>query len=349
MVKRKTGILQNFTVWLPPLRSSILPLLAILTFIFSWIGAYPSGLVEEWYARDTFPTFSFFAGRFADTVAFAWLDPTIVIAVILLIQLIRKRRWKWLINIVAAAYLMFFWLWGLNYHRRPLASKLQMDAAQSSSQAIDQFARRAATEINRLYLRKQQEPYDEAHTRLEAAERVRRVVEVIDGSNWEAAHRIKISFIANPWMHAAGIDGVFNPFAHEPIISNTLLDVEKPFIISHELAHVRGYPDEGDANVIAVLATLMSKDEAFQYSGWLNLWFYLRTRELDKLLDAGPRNDLQKIADRARAEEIGWINNFQRSLLDWFLKANNVEQGVRSYARVVIIAAGTEPFWEHFR
>jgi hypothetical protein len=172
---------------------------------------------------------------------------------------------------------------------------------------------------------------------------------VIDGSDWEAAHRIKISRLADPWMHAAGIDGVFNPLAHEPVISNTLLDVEKPFVISHELAHVRGYPDEGDANVIAVFATMMSNDPAFEYSGWLNLWLYLRTRELDKLLDPGPRNDIQRIVERARGEEIAWINDFQRSLLDWFLKANNVGQGVRSYSRVVIVAAGTEPFWEHFR
>ena len=49
----------------------------------------------------------------------------------------------------------------------------------------------------------------------------------------------------------------------------------------HELAHVRGYPDEGDANVIAAFATLMSENPAFQYSGWLNLWLYLRTRELE--------------------------------------------------------------------
>lgn len=341
--------MQNFTVWLGERRAWGFPLLALLTFIFSWIGAYPSGFVERWYARGLFPPLSHLAGRFADLVSFAWLDPILAVALVALVLLIRKRRWVWLINVVAVAYLIFFWLWGLNYHRQQLRSKLQMDAALTSSEAIDQFARHVAAELNRLYRSKQEEPYNEARTRQEAAERVRRVVSVIDGSNWEAAHRIKISRIADPWMHAAGIDGVFNPFAHEPVISNTLLDIEKPFIISHELAHVRGYPDEGDANVIAVFATLMSSDAAFQYSGWLNLWLYVRTRELDKLLDTGPGNDLQRIFNRARLEQVNWVSGFQRSLLDMFLKANNIEQGVRSYSRVVIIASGTEPFWEHFR
>jgi hypothetical protein len=349
MVKTKRGILHNFTVWQDKRLGCLLPLLGLLTFIFSWIGAFPSRLVERWYARGLFPAMSHAAGLFADLVGFAWLDPMIVAAVVLSILLVRKRRWMWLANGIAVLYLIFFWLWGLNYHRRPLSAKLQMDVGRASQQSIDQFSRRAAAELNRLYPEKQRQPYDEGGTRLEAAERVRKVVAVIDGSDWRAARRIKLSYLANPWMHAAGIDGVFNPLAHEPIVSNSILDIEKPFIISHELAHVRGYPDEGDANVIAVFATLASDDPGFQYSGWLNLWLYLRTGELDKLLDAGPRNDLQSIFKRTSSEEIAWINEFQRSLLDWFLKANNVEQGVRSYRRVVLVAAETEPYWEHFR
>jgi hypothetical protein len=112
---------------------------------------------------------------------------------------------------------------------------------------------------------------------------------------------------------------------------------------------VRGYPDEGDANLIAAFATIMSNSPAFQYSGWLSLWLYLRTRDLDMLLDAGPRADLQRIFERARSEQVQWINHFQTLMLDWFLKSNHVEQGVRSYSRIVLLAAGTEPYWDRYR
>jgi len=118
----------------------------------------------------------------------------------------------------------------------------------------------------------------------------------------------------------------------------------------HVEQHNMGPPlDEGDANVIAAFATLVSDSPMFQYSGWLSLWLYLRNREVDKLLNAGPRADLERIFKRARAEQIGWINDLQRVALDWFLKANSVEQGVRSYSRVVLLTAGTEPYWERFR
>jgi hypothetical protein len=347
MVKGKTGIFHIFTGLPGTAVAWVLPLLALLTFIFSWIGTYPSGVVERWYARFLFPGISEAAGHFADSVPFAWLDVGIPATVLILVLLVRKRRWAWLASIVAGAYLVFFWSWGLNYHRLRLDTKLQTDAGRASPASMEQFAKRTAFEVNRLY--EKGHGFDEDQIRMEAARRVRRVVAIIDGSDWPAAHRIKISRIGNAWMRAAGVDGVFNPLAHEPIINETVLDIERPFVICHELAHVRGYPDEGDANVIAILSTVMSDDPAFQYSGWLSLWLYLRTRELDKLLDAGPRQDLQRIFDRARAEEVRWINDFQRALLDWFLKANNVEQGVRSYSRVVIVAAETQPFWEHFR
>lgn len=349
MVKTKTVIFQIFTPYVGSLRNWIFPALALLTFIFSWLGAYPASWVETLYAHRIFPVISLWAGRFADSVSFAWLDPAIALALFGLVVLVRKRRWMWLVNSVACLYLIFFWFWGLNYHRQPLSSKLHSDPADGRPEVIEALSRRAASEMNRLYPKKESQAYDESLTRAEAAKRVQRVVAIIDGANWSAAHRIKRSWFAGSWMRAAGVDGVFNPFAHEPIVIGSLLDVERPFIISHELAHVRGYPDEGDANVIAVFATLMSDDDRFQYSGWLNLWLYLRTRDRDRLLDAGPRQDLQRIFARARAEEIPWINDFQRALLDWFLKANDIGQGVRSYSQVVVLAAATQPSWDRFR
>jgi len=93
----------------------------------------------------------------------------------------------------------------------------------------------------------------------------------------------------------------------------------------------------------------MSSHPALQYSGWLNLWLYLRNSDRDRLLDSGPREDLQRIFSRIRRERIEWISHLQSLILDWFLKANSVEQGIRSYSRVVLLVAGIEPSWERFR
>ncbi len=349
MVKLKTGILEIFgrrpcrlLIWLAPI-------LSLLTFISSWLAIYSPELVERWFARGLFPWFSAIAGRFADSISISWVDIGVPATVVLLALFARKRQWGLILNLAAVGYLVFFWSWGLNYHRKPLAGKLHLDTSQTEPSAMETFARRTGGEVNRAYRESQGAPYDENRTREEAFRRVQRVVEVIDGSKWRSAGRIKISWIANPWFHAAGIDGFFNPLVHEPIVSDSVLDIERPFVISHELAHVRGYPDEGDANLIATFATVMSQDPRFRYSGWLNLWLYLRTRELEPLLDPGPVRDIDRMAERARREQIPWVNDFQRSLLDLFLKANSVEQGVRSYSRVALLAAGTESTWDLYR
>src|SRR5215475_8520479 len=344
MVKPKSVVFRFFSTSSWRRSGWILPVFSFLTFILSWAAVYPSEGVERWYARGIFPKISYVVGKFADSVPFSWLDVALPALGLLLVVLGRKRRWGILLNAAAGFYLFFFWTWGLNYHRKPLSSKLQLDSARMQPQGIAEFARHAAAELNRLYslsAERQNHGYDELETRAEAARRVRRVVAIIDDSDWESAHRIKVSWLVNPWLRTAGVDGLFNPLGHEPVVSKTVLDIERPFVMSHELAHVRGYPDEGDANVIATFATLMSDDPSFQYSGWLNLWLYLRTPELEKLLDPGPREDIRRIFERAQREQIHWISDFQRSLLDVFLRANNVAEGVHSYALVVQLAAGS--------
>jgi hypothetical protein len=349
MVKPKVRISRNFKRHPNHSFGWLLPAIAILTFIASWLGVFPRSFVEQSFARRMFPIISGAAEKIADSVSFSWFDLAVPIGLVLALWFIYRRRWKLLVNLIATVYLIFFWSWGLNYHREPLASKLPVDSDKTKPSAIETFTKQAASQINRLYTEKQKLPYKETEAREEARLRVEHVIRIIDGSDWEAPYRIKISRIGDPWFHAAGIDGMFNPAGQEPIISNTVLDIERPFVIAHELAHVRGYPDEGDANVIAALATLLSRRPDFQYSGWLSLWLYLRNPEADMLLDPGPRSDLQRIFNRSRAERIQWINRLQTVILDWFLKSNHVEQGVRSYSRVVLLAAGTEPYWDRFR
>src|SRR5690242_14390013 len=122
MVKTKSGRLQIFTALPGSFGAWFLPVISLLTFIFSWISLYPSALVERWYAELLFPRISQFAAHIADAISISWLDLLIPVGVVSVVILGRKRRWLLLLNMVAVLYLIFFWTWGLNYHRKPLAS-----------------------------------------------------------------------------------------------------------------------------------------------------------------------------------------------------------------------------------
>jgi hypothetical protein len=330
-------------------RRLAIPALAVLTFLASWAGVFSASFVERAYSRAVYPWISSVTARFADAVPFAWLDVVIPVGFVALLVAVRRKKYWLLANGVAALYLFFFWSWGLNYHRQPLAAKTPSDASRADTAALDSFAREIARNLNRLYPVKEAHVYDENHTRDASARRVRHVTAVIDGTDWQGSARIKQSYIASPWFHAASIDGVFNLFGHEPVVTDNLLSFEQPFAMSHELAHVYGYAAEGDANLIAVFATLMSPDPHMQYSGWINLWFYARNRELDKLLDAGPRRDMERMFERLRSQQVRWLNTVQNTILDFYLKSNAVHEGVLSYEAVVVLASTSQPYWERYR
>lgn len=181
----------------------------------------------------------------------------------------------------------------------------------------------------------------------EASARVRKVIAQIDGTDWEAATRIKHSYPADLWFHAAGIDGVFNPLAHEPILVGGIPTFRLPFLMTHELAHVHGTADEGDANFVAFLATVGSDDPRFQYSAAFEMWLHLGGTA--DALDPGPRRDLQTFWDRIQAQEVPQVSRLQLALLDSHLKANGVHDGVKSYSKFVALAIATRSRWGDFR
>jgi hypothetical protein len=206
----------------------------------------------------------------------------------------------------------------------------------------------AVRELNRLRPLASQAPLDRESASAIAFSRVARVVLKIDGTDWPITHHVKRSVFLEPWYVRAGIDGMFNPFGHEPLVTRGPLPFELPFIMSHEIAHVRGIANEGEANLVALLATVASEDPRFQYSGWLELWRYFFFAPGDGL-DPGVQADLRAIDERFLAKQVRIISRVQTALLNAHLKANAVPGGIRSYSDFVALAIISQPRWKEFR
>jgi hypothetical protein len=327
--------------------SLVLLLLGIATFAASWARLFPPPVVEKFYSRGLFPTISHIFGLVADLVPFSWLDVWILGMVAILIYTVKNRRWLFLLGTLSFFYLWFFWTWGLNYHRPPVASRMHIEMAKVTDSEVRGFTEVAAKEINRLWALSQA-PWDRASIAGMASKRVERVILKIDGTDWRAPTRVKRSLIMEPWYKIAGVDGMFNPFGHEPLVISGPYPFELPFLMSHEIAHTRGVANEGEANLVALLATVASEDPRFQYSGWLELWSYL-PRYPDIRLDPGPTADRRAVAERYRSHEIAIANNEQSAILDAHLKANAVPAGIQSYSEVVGFAIASQPRWKDFR
>src|SRR5262245_23071828 len=108
--------------------------LAGVTLLLSWLGAFPRNWIENHYARSVFPTISHIAGAVSDAVPFSLLDIAIALGIGILIYTIWRRRGWFLLGAASAAYLWFFWSWGLNYHRPGLDVTLDLAGRSVSAE-----------------------------------------------------------------------------------------------------------------------------------------------------------------------------------------------------------------------
>ena len=145
-------------------------------------------------------------------------------------------------------------------------------------------------------------------------------------------------------MSEVQIVGVFFPFTFEANVNMDSPDMDIPFSMCHELAHVRGIMHEEDANFVAFIACTDSKDKELEYSGYVMALMYAENAlySADKKLyseylshrssgigrDIKQYSDYWKQFDTPVAETANKIN-------DSYLKINSREEGVKSYGQVV--------------
>ena len=128
----------------------------------------------------------------------------------------------------------------------------------------------------------------------------------------------------------------------------------------HELAHLRGYIFEDEANFISYLACVESDDITFQYAGYLSVINYL-INDLYKAMQTNPDayaaalGKVQPISmyaiiqeDNTFVTEEEWdringkavidtetVDEISDTFTDTTLKLNGVSDGMISYSRVV--------------
>src|SRR5262249_4322454 len=127
----------------------------------------------------------------------------------------------------------------------------------------------------------------------------------------------------------------------ETLVAPDLLDVERPFVVAHEWAHLAGYADEAEANFVAYLACRHG-DAAARYSAALIMIEYARPTRKDWFtsLQMGPRIDIYAMQRRYASTSVT-LRLAARQGYDKYLKANRVEKGVESYDGVVQLVLGT--------
>lgn len=260
-----------------------------------------------------------------------------------------KRMFKRILLIVLILYFSFLILWGLNYYRMPLAQSLGLPVAKYSKNDLMELCQYLIDESNSL--------------RKGMNEDKNGVMTISEGRRWvlrnayfgydAISHTFTVlsgkygtpkPVMLSELMCYTGITGIYFPFTGEANINiNTPLP-SLPHVVTHEMAHQRGYAREDEANFIAYLTCIFHWDVKFKYSGHLLALthsmnaLYKEDKEnydfLKNRYSDGLKRDLTYINTFWKKYD-GPVEKISNDLNDAYLKANNQKDGVKSYGRMV--------------
>lgn len=154
--------------------------------------------------------------------------------------------------------------------------------------------------------------------------------------------------------------GYYFPFSMEANYNYVAEVLNQPASMCHELAHLRGYIYEDEANFISYLACIQSDDIYFQYSGYLSVLAYLENdlyyvkrdnaAAYEQAVTAVPLLPVERIVweDDEFVSDEEWeringkalldtetVDEMSDVFVDTTLKVNGVSDGKVSYSRVV--------------
>jgi hypothetical protein len=252
---------------------------------------------------------------------------------------------------ISLVYFCFLLLWGFNYYRSPFSTISGLDVRPSSVKELQELCSNLLSRANSL--RTQVHENNAGVMKLSSGRQY--VLDAASKGYFNAAAvypelggkygRPKgVLPLMSTAMSYAGISGVYFPYTGEANVNTLITDSEFPFTACHEMAHQHGFSREDEANYIAYFVCTKHPDVDFQYSGVLMALIestnalYSQDKNAFKTLrgqySEGVLRDLKAINSFWQQYE-GPINDVSTKINDAYLKANNQNEGVKSYGRMV--------------
>ena len=307
-------------------------------------------IVEEYYSEFIYQyIFKFYSMLFSG-FSIAIGDLLVLLALISsIIYLIFFFRFK--INdfinvfaVISITIFLFYSLWGLNYFKTPLLSKL--DIGEIKYESLQTTLDRLIDDANEAHLLLGDE--DSTLENLEFDKE--KIISELKLDNIKKFDKIsttkfaKKSIIPKIFLYQ-GVSGYINPFTLEAIVVEEIPSIDFSITVLHEQAHQLGYAAEEDANFLAFISSINNQDPLIKYSGYVFGLSYLLNE-----IQINHNDDLSSFTDKINSgiiEDINsrrkfWqkysnniINSLQNILYDFYLKSNNQKAGIASYSRIV--------------
>ena len=322
-----------------------------------------SGDFSEWYASHIYPLlvgslgriFSLFPVSIVEIGLYAgilWIIWRIVTAIRQVLQKKRHLKEVGISGIYVTALLcgclllVFTLLGGINYQRRTFVETAGLSVNASEREELVAFLELAAGEINAAAAEMQ----TDEEGRSQVSEDLRKLAVSSMGLLGDEFESLG-GYYPNPKpilisdiLSYQKVTGVYSPFTAEANYNPAIPDYELPHTLCHELAHLKGFMREEEANFISWLACTRSQTPEFRYSGWLVAFVYAGN-DLGRY-DSSAYMEIRSTLCETAINDLGYGSQFWKQfdgpvaethnkVNDIYLKANSQSDGVESYGRVV--------------
>ncbi|NAS11382.1 DUF3810 domain-containing protein [Poritiphilus flavus] len=323
------------------------------------LASFPE-FIEKYYSQGFYPLVSRLFRTLLGWIPFSVGDLIYALLIILAIRYL-YRNWRQIgkkpkvfvrdvFMVLSIVYLTFHINWGFNYYRLPLSKSLELTEKHDFKQLVDftetliQASNQIHVKINSDSTRKIDIPYSQK-------EIFKKTIAGFDAlqEQWPTlaydSPCAKTSLFST-MLSYMGYGGYLNPFTNEAQVNGRLPNFRFPVVAGHEIGHQIGYAAENETNFIGYLVTLNNDDVYFQYTALTYALGYCLSdirrkdkkqfEELYGKVNKGIQLEFQAMNEFWKAFE-NPLEPVFKSIFNTYLKANNQEDGLKSYSRVVTL------------
>ena len=330
-------------------RQTILLWLSLLTFILTLVLPSVPGFVEVAYSKGVYPFIAVFLSAISSVFPFSvddffYLLVFLFIIVLLIALVIRKINFRsWLfyqLNLFAGIYFLFYFLWGFNYYRHDMYTRLSISRQKAASTGVARVFSKLIKDTNDSY--SDFKNFDKAVIDFQVELSYRNLAGFLSIGYPSGIRKAK-NITLSGFFSKASISGYFGPFFNEIHLNTNILPVEYPMVLAHEKAHQFGITSEAEANFYAWLVCSRSDSKQLRYSGnfyLLGHFVYFgkkfpETKESVRLIDQKVRDDFKMIENHWAKFRSRRVEKAAEKVNDAYLKTNRIKAGVGDYSGVI--------------
>lgn len=326
-----------------------IPVLALLCFGTTLLASGHHFWVEKLYSHGVYPFIARLFSGVSSLVSFSLDDLFYILLIILLpvlivLLMLRKISFltfgKLIINLLAGIYILFYFLWGFNYYREDLNTRLGLSNNEiTNDQFISIFVKlieetnQSYCSLDSIYKHQTDSLVEQSYKELSAMLQIK----------YPAGIRKDKSITFSRFFAQSGISGYFGPFFNEVHVNRGVHPVEYPMVLAHEKAHQLGVTSEAEANFYAWLVCSNSSSQELRYAAGsfiLRYFFNQASRrkdynELVAMVDRRVIRDFDRIRENWAKLQNEKMEKVAAKMNDAYLKTNEVEAGVQDYTGVV--------------